>query len=48
MDSLPMVSFKARFEENIPLVSFFPALHMMAFLAGGARSARHFWAAFWQ
>jgi hypothetical protein len=43
-----MVSFKARFEENIPRVSSFSALHMMAFSAGGARAARQLWAAFWQ
>ena len=46
--SLPIASLKVRFEESIPVVSPFPALHMMTFSAGGARSARYFWAAFRQ
>jgi hypothetical protein len=45
LGSLPIVSLNARVEENIPVGSPFCALRMMAFSAGGTRSARHFWAA---
>jgi hypothetical protein len=45
LSSLPIVSLKARFEENIPVVSPFYARRMMALSAGRTGYARHFWAA---